>query len=94
MPSTSYVDYLLRAPGHTLLPHPLIFFQAYVLDYDIYLLEVSSSSLTAITNGGSEMGVVNGIPDWVYEGEPAHASVCKHTNILTLAANHVAELKN
>ena len=65
----------LWPPGHTLWLRPPYFLQAYVLDYDIYVLAKSSTSLTAITSGGSEMGVVNGIPDWVYEGEWVHTSM-------------------
>ncbi len=39
------------------------------MDYDIYVLELSSGTLTPLTSGGSERGVVYGIPDWVYEGK-------------------------
>ena len=45
--------------------------QAMVIDYDIYLVDASSPSTepVAVTTGGTETGVYNGIPDWVYEGE-------------------------
>ena len=51
------------------LPHPPP--QAYVLDYNIYALEVTETETTPIpvTSGGSKNGIVYGIPDWVYEGK-------------------------
>ena len=42
--------------------------QVYVLDYNIYLLNVSTNSITTVTTGGHKYGMSYGIPDWVYEG--------------------------
>ena len=42
--------------------------QVYVLDYNIYLLNVSTNSITTVTTGGHKHGLSYGIPDWVYEG--------------------------
>ena len=50
------------------MPRPLPL-QAYVLDYNIYVLEVADDSVPIpVTTGGSGNGIVYGIPDWVYEG--------------------------
>ncbi len=56
---TNQMSFLLRTP------------QALVIDYNIYLFNTSSptSQPVTVTTDGSETGVYNGIPDWVYEGE-------------------------
>lgn len=42
-----------------------------MIDYNIYLFDTSSPSSepVTVTTDGSETGLYNGIPDWVYEGE-------------------------
>ncbi len=47
------------------------FCQVLVIEYNIYLFNLSSptSDPTPLTSDGSEIGVHYGIPDWVYEGE-------------------------
>ena len=41
-----------------------------MIEYNVYALGVAEEATPiAITSGGSEEGVVYGIPDWVYEGE-------------------------
>ena len=56
-------------------PRPLtppIHTQAYVIDYNIYVVEVrGNGDPVPITLGGSKDGTVYGIPDWVYEGQSA-----------------------
>ncbi|XP_064385612.1 prolyl endopeptidase FAP-like [Halichondria panicea] len=44
---------------------------AMVIDYNIYLFDTSSPSSepVTVTTDGSETGLYNGIPDWVYEEE-------------------------
>lgn len=50
----------------TFWPHP----QAYVLNYNIYLLNLTQPGAdpVPVTTGGSEDGTWYGVPDWVYEG--------------------------
>ena len=45
--------------------------QAYVLDYNIYLLTVATNTITTVTTDGHKNGISYGIPDWVYEGNNA-----------------------
>ena len=42
--------------------------QAYVLDYNIYVYNVTSDELITVTTDGQEDVIYNGIPDWLYEG--------------------------
>jgi len=44
---------------------------AYVLNHDIYMLEVSTGTTIRITYDGSN-DVFNGLADWVYEGSTLH----------------------
>ena len=45
-----------------------MYIQAYVLDYNIYVYNVTSDELITVTNDGQEDVIYNGIPDWLYEG--------------------------
>ena len=45
--------------------------QAYVLNYNIYLLTVATNTITTVTTDGDKNGISYGIPDWVYEGNNA-----------------------
>ncbi|GGD53754.1 S9 family peptidase [Muriicola marianensis] len=42
---------------------------AYVLDNDLYFLDLRSGTTTRITNDGEPNAIINGITDWVYEEE-------------------------
>jgi dipeptidyl aminopeptidase/acylaminoacyl peptidase len=42
---------------------------AYVLDYNIYVYNVTSDELITVTTDGREDVIYNGIPDWLYEEE-------------------------
>ena len=58
----SFPPPLLSLPLHSSL-------QAYVLEYNVYALDLSAEGPpVAITSGGAENQVIFGIPDWVYEG--------------------------
>ena len=45
-----------------------IYTQAYVLDFNIYVYNVTSDELVTITTDGLQDVIYNGIPDWIYEG--------------------------
>ena len=45
-----------------------MYIQAYVLDYNIYVYNVTSDELITVTTDGREDVIYNGIPDWLYEG--------------------------
>lgn len=42
---------------------------AYVADNNIYLKKLDYNSTSAITTDGKKNGIINGMPDWVYEEE-------------------------
>jgi dipeptidyl-peptidase-4 len=42
---------------------------AYVFDNNIYLAKLRFNTESAVTTNGKESGILNGIPDWVYEEE-------------------------
>ena len=59
--------------------------QAYVLDYNIYLLTVTTNAITTVTTDGHKNGISYGIPDWVYEGNNA---VIKHLISFSYITHH------
>ena len=62
-----------------------------MLDFNIYVYNVTSDELVAITTDGVEDEIYNGIPDWVYEGmcvyirtsDKGNLSILYCTSILT-----------
>ena len=55
--------------------------QAYVLDFDLYVFNLTADELVALTSDGRENEVYNGIPDWVYEGTTYILHCFKNTHI-------------
>ena len=47
----------------------LLYFQAYVQDYNVYVKSTPESKPVQVTFNGEYNVILNGIPDWVYEGE-------------------------
>lgn len=46
-----------------------VYFQAYVWDYNVYVKSAPESRPVQVTFNGEYNVILNGIPDWVYEGE-------------------------
>lgn len=42
--------------------------QAYVWNYNVYVKETPASPSHQVTKNGAHNLILNGIPDWVYEG--------------------------
>lgn len=42
--------------------------QAYVWDYNIYLKADATAEAVQVTKNGKVNEILNGVPDWVYEG--------------------------
>lgn len=42
--------------------------QAYVWDYNIYLKKNATAEAIQVTQNGKANKILNGVPDWVYEG--------------------------
>lgn len=59
------VDYAIWSPTQAKI--------AYVLDHDVYLRDMSTSTTERITYDGGEE-VFNGVADWVFEGLPQNHS--------------------
>lgn len=45
------------------------YFQAYVLENNVYIKTSPESPPQQVTDNGEENLILNGIPDWVYEGK-------------------------
>lgn len=43
--------------------------KAYVWKYNIYLKMNATAEPVQVTNNGKENEILNGVPDWVYEGD-------------------------
>lgn len=43
--------------------------QAYVWDYNIYLKKSATAEAVQVTHNGKVNKILNGVPDWVYEGK-------------------------
>ena len=52
-----------------------------MLDFNIYVYNVTSDELVAITTDGVEDEIYNGIPDWVYEGMCTLEPLIKETSL-------------
>lgn len=46
-----------------------LYFQAYVWKNNVYVKSSPESPPQQVTTNGKENEILNGIPDWVYEGE-------------------------
>lgn len=44
------------------------FLKAYVSDYNIFLKPSATADTVQLTSNGKKNEILNGIPDWVYEG--------------------------
>lgn len=45
------------------------FFQAYISDFNIFFKSnVSADEAVQLTHNGKKNEILNGVPDWVYEG--------------------------
>lgn len=52
-------------------------FQAYVSDYNIYFKSNVTAEAVQVTHNGKKDEILNGVPDWVYEGKyPLFPHVC------------------
>ena len=43
--------------------------QAYVWENDVYVMSNATGPAERVTHNGEHNVILNGIPDWVYEGE-------------------------
>ena len=43
--------------------------QAYISDFNIYLTATVTSEPVQVTFNGKKNEILNGVPDWAYEGE-------------------------
>jgi hypothetical protein len=59
--SDDFVDYAIWSPSQAKI--------AYVLDHDVYIRDMSTSTTERVTYDGGEE-VFNGVADWVFEGIP------------------------
>lgn len=48
--------------------------QAYVADYNVYVKANITAEAVQVTSNGKKNEILNGVPDWVYEGEE-HSAV-------------------
>ena len=86
-----YVQYYIqitnyRIEGAALIASPPA--QAYVLDYNIYLYDLSSDNVTMVTVGGSVNKVIYGVPDWVYEGMDCACTKYLYCAVYPQVQNH------
>lgn len=55
--------------------------QAYVWDYNIYLKTDATAEAVQVTKNGKVNEILNGVPDWVYEGNAlAHTQISLHVH--------------
>lgn len=46
-----------------------VFLQVYVSDYNIFLKSDVTAEAVQVTANGKKNEILNGVPDWVYEGQ-------------------------
>lgn len=60
-----------------------IFLQAYVSDYNLFFKSDVNAEAVQVTHNGKKNEILNGIPDWVYEGKFNHSEMvisCEYGN--------------